>query len=537
LLLVVLTSRTRGVPKDEVMEKEIAQVRNKMIALIAIIALLSGWQWEFIGEGVASHIYTTGSILSAFGFSIVMAFIFISKLKNEVIAFNALKEMWDDIRLGAVEQAADPLWRHYRCSRPGRLFRRPRLLGHAYDLVTEELARTKKIRISVETMNTLVHKISQTIDDERSLLGYMSGLLVFMGLIGTFIGLLHMVGSMGGIIGTLASSTGGGAGADAFQQLLGALQEPLKGMASGFAASLFGLFSSLVVGLLNRMAGQAGGVLNHGFESWLAGVVQIGDLEREEAMAPKGAVGLLDGSFIGASPDMLADYSKVASSFDDAVQLLQSLQAKQEDHAKLMESVVQTLSRVDVGLEALTDGVTKSVAAELTATRVMVHGLARAHSGDSRLLAKWHADTSAQLAAAIEQNTQTSEQLPTRLSDDIEVRIHRAVKDAIAPMGLTVADQMQRLEEAVSQFSQDKPPARRSTDRGGDLQIDAKVHPDFEQELSENFDHLNQNVGASMVAYSEVLKQAASTFDKPEQKHSQLFDQGRMDRAEIVASH
>ena len=30
----------------------------------------------------------------------------------------------------------------------------PRILGHAYDLVTEELARTKKIRVSVETMNT-----------------------------------------------------------------------------------------------------------------------------------------------------------------------------------------------------------------------------------------------------------------------------------------------------------------------------------------------------------------------------------------------
>src|SRR6185437_6766532 len=97
------------------------------------------------------------------------------------------------------------------------------------DLVTDELARTKKIRISVETMNTLVHKIGGTIDDEKSLLGYMSGLLVFMGL-------LHMVGSMGGIIGTLASSAGGSGGStDAFQQLLGALQEPLKGMASGFA--------------------------------------------------------------------------------------------------------------------------------------------------------------------------------------------------------------------------------------------------------------------------------------------------------------
>jgi hypothetical protein len=123
------------------------------------------------------------------------------------------------------------------------------------------------------------------------------------------------------------------------------------------------------------------------------------------------------------------------------------------------------------------------------------------------------------------------------VGDDIEARIYRAVKDAIAPMGLTVADQMHKLEQAVSQFSQDNPAARRSTDGGGDLQIDSIVHPDFEQELSENFDRLNQSVGASMVAYSDVLKQAASTFDKPEQKHGQLFDPGRMDRTEIVASH
>src|ERR1700755_500620 len=266
------------------MGKKNGYLSYKMMGLIGLIAIVSVWQWEFISEGVMAHAWTTGSILSAFGFSIIMAFVFVAKLKNEVIAFNALKEMWDDIQIGPTEQIRDPLWRHYRCSRPGRLFKRPRLLGHAYDLVTDELARTKKIRITVETMNTLVHKIGQTIDDGKSLLGYMSGLLVFMGLIGTFIGLLHMVGSMGGIIGTLASSSGGSAGPDAFQKLLGALQEPLKGMASGFAASLFGLFSSLIVGLLNRMAGQAAGVLKHEFESWLAGVVQIGDEEEEEAV-------------------------------------------------------------------------------------------------------------------------------------------------------------------------------------------------------------------------------------------------------------
>ena len=50
------------------------------------------------------------------------------------------------------------------------------------------------IQVAGRTDSNAVHKISQTIDDEKSLLGYMSGLLVFMGLIGTFIGLLHMQG-------------------------------------------------------------------------------------------------------------------------------------------------------------------------------------------------------------------------------------------------------------------------------------------------------------------------------------------------------
>jgi hypothetical protein len=518
------------------MEKQIRNILYRMVGLIAIIALVTAWQWDFIVEGVMSHVYTTGSILSAFAFSIVMAFIFVSKLTNEVIAFNALKEMWDDIRIGAVEQAADPLWRHYRCSLPGRVFKRPRLLGHAYDLVTEELARTKKIRISVETMNTLVHKIRESIDDERSLLGYMSGLLVFMGLIGTFIGLLHMVGSMGGIIGTLASSTGsGGAGADAFQQLLGALQEPLKGMASGFAASLFGLFSSLVVGLLNRMAGQAGGVLKHEFESWLAGVVQIGDQEREEAMAPKADEAQLEGSLIRATTDVMTDYSKVVSGFDDAVRLLHSLQARQEDHARLMESVTQTLSRVGVGLDVLANGVTQTFVTETAATRDMVNDLASAH----RLLAKWHAETSARLAAEIEQNKTTTGQLSERLSDDIGGRIHVAVKDAIAPMGLTVAEQIERLEKAVSQFSQQNPVGHRAIEDAGDPPADAQLRLDFEQEFSESVDRLNQNVGASMAAYSEVLRQAASAFDESEQDLGQLFDQARsvLDRTAAVALH
>src|SRR4051794_37109451 len=104
------------------MEKQIANIRYRMIGLVVTIAALSAWQWDFVIEGIMSHVHITMSILGAFGFALVMAFIFVFKLQNEVMAFSALKEMWDDIRIGRAEEARDPLWRHYRCSRPGRLF-------------------------------------------------------------------------------------------------------------------------------------------------------------------------------------------------------------------------------------------------------------------------------------------------------------------------------------------------------------------------------------------------------------------------------
>ncbi|MET0221345.1 MAG: hypothetical protein ABW213_11875 [Tardiphaga sp.] len=493
------------------MEKRIAYILYKMIGLIVLIGLVSAWQWDFIAEGVMAHVYTTGSILSAFGFAIVMAFIFVAKLKNEVIAFNALKEMWDDIRIGRLEQSRDPLWRHYRCSRPGRLFKRPRLLGHAYDLVTEELARTKKIRLSVETMNTLVHKISQTIDDEKSLLGYMSGLLVFMGLIGTFIGLLHMVGSMGGIIGELASSAGGSASPDAFQKLLGALQEPLKGMASGFAASLFGLFSSLIVGLLARMAGQAAGVLKHEFEAWLAGVVQIGDDEYGNDSATETA-GVarhgIDRALVQTVGSILEDYSRVASTFDQAVRLLHDIQVSQQRQETRIDTIADGLSRFGAGMETLSEEMSAIVATELTATRAMMREMEQSHSVNVRSLANNHAQTAVQLAAAIERSASVAEQMPMQVHASIESRVDDAVKDAMQPIGMSVSQQMHRLESAVAQLNAQ--PAGR--DAWSQERNEASDH--LENRISNGFDSLNQNITAAFSAYSGVLKLAVTALEK-----------------------
>ena len=481
------------------MEKQISAIRYKMIAVICIIGALGTWQWEFIYNGVMAHVYMNVTILGTFAFGVITAFIFVSKLKNEVIASYALKEMWEDIRRGPIESKRDPAWQYYRCAQPGKVFKRPRLLGHAYDLVTEELARTKNIRVSLETMNTLVHKIDETIADEKSLIVYISGLLVFMGLIGTFIGLLHMVGAIGGIIGSLANSGDGAAASGAFQKLLGALEEPLRGMAAGFASSLFGLFSSLVVGLMGRFAGQAANVLKGQFESWLASVVQLSDVEEIQDSQHGNTASVLEGPVADATMvklvgALLTDYTRVAGSFDHAAKALQdmrSAQATQSDAlARAIDRIVEaqagqtqllqafstsappgrSLSDVALKIERFADRIMDRAETDGARLRDTLQALEQSHAAELRLLTAHQREAAEQISTAIEHaaaaNGPTTDAINTmslrldrfaeRLTDRAESDGAR-LRDALQALALSHANEVRLLDahqhNAAGQFA------------------------------------------------------------------------------------
>lgn len=529
------------------MEKQIAYIRYKMIGLVTALACLGAWQHEFIIEGVKSHVEVTSTILLTFGFSIVMSFIFISKLKPEIIAFKALREMWDDIRVGPKEQEKDPFWRHYRCAEQARVFQRPRLLGHAYDLVTEELARTKKIRISVETMNTLVHKIEETINAEKSLIVYLSGLLVFMGLIGTFIGLLHMVGSIGGIIGSLAKSSSG-ASSGAFAELLGALQEPLKGMASGFAASLFGLFSSLVVGLLGRMAGQAAGVLKNEFESWLAGVVQIGEDEYEPTpaetvnAAPNPALVKLLG-------DVLLDYSRVAGSFDSAARLLTDMRGAQQEQTQVTAQLAAEIGRLQVsqsrmieqlasssalapalrelsgGVERLGETVAKRIESDIGSMRNLVLEQSRSQASTLRTLSANQAESTAQIAEALSLISTGLERRSGAGLDPqlVEAAIERSLRSGLDMAGRSVAAPLGRIEaQTISLAATMERLSTVGAEAGasgasGELREVARA---VEAGMSEGFARINASVETAFAAYSNLLKVSIQKMDDAEEQNA-----------------
>ena len=135
--------------------------------------------------------------------------------------------------------------------------------------------RLGAMAISQQTMRSVLESIGVRLDESREILRYLTGLLVFLGLLGTFWGLLKTVGSVGDTIQALG--VGSGDSAVIFEDLKTGLQAPLAGMGTAFSSSLFGLAGSLILGFLDLQAGQAQTRFYTDLEDWLSTVADLDD--------------------------------------------------------------------------------------------------------------------------------------------------------------------------------------------------------------------------------------------------------------------
>jgi hypothetical protein len=159
---------------------------------------------------------------------------------------------------------------NFRIADPGlALDRRPALLAPMAAILGGE--RTGRMTISQQTMRHLLDSIATRLDEARDISRYMTGLLVFLGLLGTFWGLIETVGSVGKVIDGL--KVGGDAGA-LFDTLKEGLAAPLGGMGISFSSSLFGLAGSLILGFLDLQSSQAQNRFYTDLEDWLASTVR-----------------------------------------------------------------------------------------------------------------------------------------------------------------------------------------------------------------------------------------------------------------------
>src|SRR2546421_13123635 len=157
----------------------------------------------------------------------------------------------------------------FRLADPGLAVARPPVLLAPMATILGE--RAGRMAISSQIMRGLLDSIATRLDEARDISRYMTGLLVFLGLLGTFWGLIETVGSVGGVIEGL--KVGGDSGS-LFDTLKEGLAAPLGGMGISFSSSLFGLAGSLVLGFLDLQMSQAQNRFYTDLEDWLSTTVR-----------------------------------------------------------------------------------------------------------------------------------------------------------------------------------------------------------------------------------------------------------------------
>jgi hypothetical protein len=152
----------------------------------------------------------------------------------------------------------------------------PRLLAPVASMLTARAAtqeHDRRMTLSAAVTRGMLDSIDSRLDESRELSRYMTGLLIFLGLLGTFWGLLLTVGAVSDVIGGM--SVGSGDINAMFEQLKSGLARPLHGMGTAFSSSMFGLSGALVLGFLDLTAGQAQNRFFNELEEWLASLTRV----------------------------------------------------------------------------------------------------------------------------------------------------------------------------------------------------------------------------------------------------------------------
>ena len=214
-----MANRDRDVDPFKFSSPRIFLVR--MLVFLVLLALLAFILYRQIWQAFLANPGLNALIIGVLLIGIILSFRQVLRLFPEIAWVNGFR-------------LADPGLAHGRA---------PVLLAPMAAILGDRGARTA---ISPQIMRSLLDSIATRLDEARDTSRYMTGLLVFLGLLGTFWGLIETVGSVGGVIQNLRV---GGDAAAMFDSLRDGLAAPLSGMGISFSSSLFGLAGSLVLGL------------------------------------------------------------------------------------------------------------------------------------------------------------------------------------------------------------------------------------------------------------------------------------------------
>lgn len=219
----------------------------KMIIFLIIVAMVGVIIAPQLIEAFWSNPFINIVILGALAIGIVLAFLQVARLFPEVRWVNSLQS-------GNMDATA----------------KQPSMLLPVAVILRDRLGETM---ITPASLRSILDSVGNRLDESKDTARYLTGLLVFLGLLGTFYGLLQTVSSVGDVIQSL-DITAGDSG-NLFTNLKEGLEAPLSGMGTAFASSLFGLAGSLILGFLDLQTSQAQNAFYTDLEDWMSSMTEL----------------------------------------------------------------------------------------------------------------------------------------------------------------------------------------------------------------------------------------------------------------------
>lgn len=239
------------------------------------------------------------------------------------------------------------LLRLHDAEHPDRLPAPPAMIAPMAALITD--AADGRSRLSAGSARVVLDSVAARMAESGAFTRYFGRLLIFLGLLGTFWGLLQVVGNVGDAVRAV-SDTSDGSGEAQAMALMAAIEEPIQGMGTAFASSLFGLAGSLIIGFLELQASRAQNRFYNEVEEWLS------TISRLAAAGPAGSGGGDETSdaYVGALLEQSADaLDRLSHTLERHTRQLETIMTRfadesaesQRESARLLRDEIKVLVR------------------------------------------------------------------------------------------------------------------------------------------------------------------------------------------------
>ena len=263
----------------------------KIVIFLVLVALVAAILYTQLLVFFWANPFINSLILLTLAIGIILSFRQVMRLEPEIKWVNSLQE--------------------------GRMPpTQPRLLAPVANLLRDRLGEAV---ITPSSMRSILDSVGNRLDEAKDTSRYLTGLLVFLGLLGTFYGLLETVTHVASTIQALDATQGDTA--TLFSNLKQGLAAPLGGMGTAFSASLLGLSGSLILGFLDLQTSQAQNAFYTDLEDWMTSMTEL-----DHPMTALQASGLgVPGEDVSAMLERLGSSMQNSDSSQNAIRAMAEL--------------------------------------------------------------------------------------------------------------------------------------------------------------------------------------------------------------------